>query len=245
MQKVELVVTKPFRAASSFNLLSLSLFLLMEMMVFLSCHGNTPASPVIKFESPGIKKVLVLPFKDMSRLYGENVSLRSPISGKVFVTDAVHNGAEDLMTRLLVNGVSNLAAYDLIPPEQAEGIMGLNKEKDLNIQDEKSQVPLIGRQLRADVVLVGHLYRFRERVGGKYAADSPASVGFEINMVDTGSGKLIWTGYFDETQQSLSENLFLIGTFFKRGGTWVTAEKMAADALDEMLQKMPLPRLNP
>jgi hypothetical protein len=245
MQKFQLIATNPLRIVSIFNHILLSLCLLIEIIIFSGCRGTAPQPPVVEFDSPGIKKVLVLPFKNMSQLYGENASLRSPISGKVFVTDKVQDGAEDLMTRLLINGISNLAPYELIPPEQAEGISVSNQIKKPIKQDEKKQIPLIGRHLGADVVLVGHLYRFKERVGSKYAIDSPASVGFDINMVDTRNGKLIWSGYFDETQQSLSENLFLIGTFFKRGGTWVTAKQMASEALDDLVQDMPLPHLDP
>ena len=245
MQKFELVVTKAFRFASSLNFFLLSFCLCLQLAWIFGCRSTTAQPPVVEFDSPGIKKVLVLPFKNMSNVYGENVSIRSPISGKVIVTGRVHPSAGDLMTRLLVSGIGNLTEYDLIPPEQAEGITGVNKDNYLNIHDEKAKIPLIGKQLHADVVLVGHLYRFRERVGGRYAVDSPASVGFDVNMIDTRTGKLIWSGHFDETQQSLSENLFLIGTFFKRGGTWITAEQMATDALDQLVQEMPLPNLNP
>jgi hypothetical protein len=36
----------------------------------------------------------------------------------------------------------------------------------------------------ADALMVGHVYRFRERVGGGLSAESPASVAFDIYLVD-------------------------------------------------------------
>jgi hypothetical protein len=53
----------------------------------------------------------------------------------------------------------------------------------------------------------------------------------------------LWIGHFDETQRSLSENLFNIGEFLKRKGAWVTVNKMAVSALEDMLQT--LVTLNP
>lgn len=97
----------------------------------------------------------------------------------------------------------------------------------------------IGRALYADAVLVGHVYRFKDRVGTRYSVDSPASVAFDIHLVDVSNGSMLWVGHFDETQRSLFENLFKIGTFLRRKGTWITAEEMAVSGLEDVLQALP------
>jgi len=53
----------------------------------------------------------------------------------------------------------------------------------------------------------------------------------------------LWTGRFDETQGTLFENLFKIGAFLKRKGAWVTVDKMAVSALEDMLKTLVI--LNP
>lgn len=238
-------------AKSSHTLISIKFYLITHLLnlgmvvVLVGCHSAAQQRPVVEFDTPGIKQVLVLPFKSMPSIFGENISVRSPISDKIFVTGSVSQGAESLLSDSLLDYVSSLEYYQVIPPEKAEDVIELNREGDLKIQNERHKVTEAGRKLGADVVLVGYLYRFKERIGTNYAVDSPASVAFDINMISTHNGELLWSADFDETQQSLSENLFLIGTFIKRRGIWVTAEQMATMALDELFENMPKPRLEP
>jgi len=55
---------------------------------------STPASSV---------KLLALPFKNMSLIYGENVNVRSLLSGKVFLTGEVIDSAEDILIECLIS----------------------------------------------------------------------------------------------------------------------------------------------
>ena len=79
---------------------------------------------------------------------------------------------------------------------------------------EAAFVAEAGRKLGADAVMVGHIYRFVDRVGGKYAAESPASVAFDLHIVRTADARVLWTGVFDETQKPLTDNLFNISYNF-------------------------------
>jgi hypothetical protein len=45
--------------------------------------------------------------------------------------------------------------------------------------------------------------------------------------VDARRGDVIWTARFDETQKSLSENIFAIGDIGKRGIRWLSADQLA------------------
>jgi hypothetical protein len=65
----------------------------------------------------------------------------------------------------------------------------------------------LGKEVKADVVIFGEVHRFRERVGTEYGASEPASVSFDLGIVDVESGKTLWQGSFSETQESLSANL--------------------------------------
>jgi hypothetical protein len=98
-----------------------------------------------------------------------------------------------------------------------------------------------GRALDADAVLVGHIYRYIERVGGNLSVESPASVAFDLHLVRTSDGHVLWTGYFDETQKTLMEDMFDIGSFFQREGKWVTAEQMASTGLHNIMETFKTP----
>jgi hypothetical protein len=96
-----------------------------------------------------------------------------------------------------------------------------------------------GRDLGADAVIVGHLYRFRERIGTQYSVEVPASVAFDIHLIGVRDGRLLWSGKFDETQQSLFEDLYQLGTFLSRRGRWITAQELAVSGLEGVLETFP------
>jgi hypothetical protein len=61
---------------------------------------------------------------------------------------------------------------------------------------------------------------------------------FELHFIDVKRPGVAWSGYYAETQKSLSENLLDVGRFFKRGSKWTTAEEMAGVGLAELLDEM-------
>ncbi|KPK18505.1 MAG: hypothetical protein AMK69_24810, partial [Nitrospira bacterium SG8_3] len=92
----------------------------------------------------------------------------------------------------------------------------------------------------ADALLVGNLYRWRERVGSDRGVDVPASVAFEISLIRPEDGAVLWRERFDKTQKSLSENLLEWNTFVRGRGRWMTAEELAELGLEDMLSRMPI-----
>jgi hypothetical protein len=77
------------------------------------------------------------------------------------------------------------------------------------------------------------VYRYEERVGGNFGAEKPAGVGFHMHLMENKVLKRVFT--FDEDQQALSENLFNIGKFFRRGAKWLTVEELSRDAINQGL----------
>ncbi len=208
------------------------------ILLLSACKSDViiPETPIAK---SGIEKLLILPFKDLSSLYGKNVSVRCPLCGNVFSTGDVGIVAVDVLTDRLISIIKSSKDFELIPPGQAQGPMSLLLSADKKELSERDILVKIGRALYADAVLVGHVYRFKDRVGMMYSVDSPASVAFDIHLIDVSNGSMLWVGHFDETQRSLSENLFKIGTFLRRKGSWITAEEMAASGLEDVLRTFP------
>ena len=95
-----------------------------------------------------------------------------------------------------------------------------------------------GRQ-GADAVLCAYVYAFRNRVGNAYGVETPAMVSFEMNLVSTATGRIVWRRDFTETQKTLNENLLHLGKFLQRKGRWVTAEEMATQAIEDLLASLP------
>lgn len=80
------------------------------------------------------------------------------------------------------------------------------------------------------------VYRFQERRGSNIAVDNPASTGFHAHLYK--GGALVKTAVFDETQQPLSENVLKFGTFLKRGGKWVTVDKLAQEGVEKVVDEL-------
>jgi hypothetical protein len=89
----------------------------------------------------------------------------------------------------------------------------------------------LGEAVYADAVLTGRVQRYRERVGDEWGARSPASVAFVLDLIDVRRGDVIWSATFDETQKSLSENIFAFGDIRERGVRWLSADQLAQDGV--------------
>jgi len=182
-----------------------------------------------------------LPFQDMVWLHGTNVNVRNPLTGKVFMTGPASEGADRLLTDLLVDALQKQTAFQTIPSREAVAVMDALKSEGDSQRSPLKMLAQTGHMLNADMVIQGYLYRFKNRVGANYSAESAASVAFDVYLIDCVQQKLVWYGYFDQTQQALTDDLRFIGSFFQRGGRWVTAEEMATTAMDDMFKDFKQP----
>ena len=163
-----------------------------------------------------------------------------PICGGVYGRGNLAPGARDTMTRLLQQKMDPSGAFRVIPSERVEEV--LSKVEKASLKEKPAQAALgIGKELGADFVMIGFVFRFEERVGSTMGVEKPASVGFDIHLLRLRDGKVVWTGKFDETQRPLSEDMRKIGSFLRRGAIWVTAQELASDGMSEMLKKLPEP----
>ena len=211
------------------------------IILFFVLACQTPLKETQPVTSPyRFDTLLVMPFKDMSSIYGENVSARCAICAKVFVTGKVKKSADLFLTDRLFELLKQREHIRLIPPGQAQGVLArILSESERELKDLELIIE-IGRALGADAVLAGHVYRFRERIGTPYAAETPASVTFDLDLIRVDDGRVMWESHFKETQQTLTNNLFDLGKFLKRKGKWITAEEMAVSGLEEILKTFPV-----
>jgi len=110
--------------------------------------------------------------------------------------------------------------------------------------DDRRDTPLslsqkVGKLLGANLMTVGTVWKYRERVGGAGAVSSPASVAFALHLVDVESGKVLWSKSFVQTQRSLSENILNAKAFFEQGAKWLTADELASFGVKEILKEFP------
>jgi len=97
----------------------------------------------------------------------------------------------------------------------------------------------LGRELNANYVMVGILFRFEERVGSSLGVEKPASVAFDLHLYRLRDGKRVWDGDFDETQKPLFDDLLKTGSFLRRKAKWLTAADLTEVGMEETLRKFP------
>jgi len=207
----------------------------------LACQQTTVNVSEVPAGTLKINTILVLSFKELSDLSNDRSDIRSPVSGRVFVSGEVAGYASDLLTDHLVAWLRTHTRYTIITsgaPQIAGSVLSATGGTVMLNREELNR---LGQQMGADAVLLNYVYRFKERVGKGFSAASPASVAFDMHLIRVMDGRLIWSANFDETQQSLGQNLYQLGSFISRGGRWITAEEMADTGLKKILEKFPKP----
>lgn len=109
--------------------------------------------------------------------------------------------------------------------------------------DTPSDVPVIQMardRFGADVVVMGTVYRWRERGGQAMGSLTPASVGFEVKTFTSADGKLFRGLIFDHTQVALSENALTAAQYPGGGTRWLSAEELARWGASQVVQTLPI-----
>jgi hypothetical protein len=161
-----------------------------------------------------------------------------PVCKGLHQSGSVLPGSQNTMTRLLYEKMDVNGTFNIVPLEKVQEALPQSKQDQFDQRPIPSSV-LFGRELNVEFVFLGYLFRFEERVGSPLGVDKPASVGFDLHLVRVRDSKVVWTGKFDETQRPLSDDLLKIGSFFRRGAKWLTAEELASAGMGEVLRGLP------
>jgi hypothetical protein len=185
-----------------------------------ACQALRPRPSEEERSLPGLESVVVLGFQ-------------AAVSDSRVSAEVVNK-----MTANLFEEVQKKGGYKLISPGKARGVYSSLISSDAeHAQFEMFQK--IGQAFSADALLIGYLYRWRERIGSEHGVDVPASVAFDLSLIKPEDGAILWREKFDKTQKSLSENLLEWNTFVRGRGRWMTAEELAVLGLEDMVSRMP------
>ena len=179
--------------------------------------GPRPVVAEQPFHVPtaSLGRVAVMPFYPTPEL-GRGLPPGTPIGAadaadlvSAFVTDALRG-----------QGFAVVAPSDLLAAFVAQG-------RALPRLDPREAGALAAREFGASAVLLGKVYRYREREGQAYGAQRPASVGYEMTLFEAPGGRRLWTSRFDETQQPITADVFNVQRYPGGGRRWLTAAELA------------------
>ncbi len=199
------------------------------------CFWQASQNPPQKL--PPLRKIAVLP---MDRASTKPASERPTcnIGGQSLYSSAyVTPEAAQKVTDILYSLILKDKRFKPVSQGQCMGLLNDILQRKVNPSELKI-LKAFGKDLDADAILYGKLYRFRERVGSEYAVKSPASVAFSLILVRVSDGRVLWRYSFDETQQALTENLFNWKFYRSEGMRWVTAEELAAYGLKKAVEEL-------
>ena len=185
-----------------------------------------------------LRKVAVLPFLIIRPQTGGERMVRGLWGEFFFRAGYVPSMAGSELTTIFYRKLIQLERCEIIPIWKIEVVIERTKHIDFR-RDPLGVAVYMGGELDAYAVVIGGVYRFEQRLGSALGVEKPASVAFDTHLVRVKDKKVIWSGRFDETQHSLSENLLKASTFIKGGGHWVTVEKLTAIGVASILRTFP------
>lgn len=191
-------------------------------------------------DETAFRRVAVVPFQ---RVMPEDPSIKTvscPISGKIFMTCKPLGDveAEKVVEKIFLRKLEDRRRLMIIPTGRTGGVYKRISADSFKV-NQLGILQKVGRELEADGVIMGYVYRYRERKGYPYSVEKPASVAFGIYLIRVSDGTLVWKGIFDRTQGSLLENILQVSYFFKQGGKWLTAEELSEVGVDKILETFP------
>ena len=201
----------------------------------------SPATQAAEENMEGSKapvRIGVISFQPLIPEDGLGTTVICPLCSTGYSSGRILKGAEKIVEGIFVEKLRELKEVQIIPPDKVQSVYK-------RISSESLKKPLlevlkkVGSELGADVLALGYIYRYSERVGYDYSSERPASVAFEIYMIKPSDGSTIWRGIFDKTQKSLMEDLFQISSFYKGGGKWLTAEELSKQGMNEIFETFP------
>ena len=163
--------------------------------------------------------------------------LSKPLDQMVVDYRGLPDGSDVIMNRLVSQALAkrypdSMIAFDTVT-ETYEKIM-----HDPTLDTPRKLAVRLGEKVDADIILVGTIWRFRQKGTLEGVPDSPSSVGFALYLVDVKNGMRLWRGSFDGTQKALTEDVLGGVKQIGMGLRWLTAEELAQHGIKSLLLKL-------
>jgi hypothetical protein len=191
--------------------------------------------PFTTLATPQVRDVVDQAFTMPSGARRSDIAIAVPPNTDQLVreTVTVPASAGDTVTQLLWSRLRARQGVTVLAPSEAANILASQS----TTQSPAGQLPAVAvaKQLKADASLIGQVLMYQERVGGRFGASPPATVGFEAKVI-AADGQVLWVGNYYERQRPMIEDVM---GFIQRRGMFVTAEELATYGVEHLLLEFP------
>jgi len=188
------------------------------------------------------KRIAVAPFLVGHRQPNMDESLDDTLScpiNQICVDDpTIQPNAGELMQRLVYSVLRGRYDQHVVPIDQVQDAytgLRLDGAKD----SPRTLARRMGESLSADLLMVGTVWRYRDRGAIEGFPDRPASVAFALYLVDAESGRRLWRGVFDLAQEFALGDLARFTDRIRMGLKWLSADELARHGVKEVFRPFP------
>jgi hypothetical protein len=201
--------------------------LALILLATLAACGSGETAPKEKIEQPIGQPIGLLAVLPIQR---ELLADATDPSGRPLLEP----GAESAVTAAVYDALATTSNWRFVADQTVSGVV--RRFQSSTPIAERAEA--LGKAVNADGVLYGKVWRFQERVGADYGAKYPASVAFDLHLLSVATGKTVWSGTFDQTQQQLSSNMLNFWQFWEGGAKFFTVREFTLLGAKRLVQDM-------
>jgi len=185
------------------------------------------------------EKIGVMPFFKGRRSADTGESVICPVCELSFRSENIKDGADRAITSNVQEALERRYKDKVIALDEVSRVYQEIPRDDTK-DTPRSLAQKAGDALGADLMIVGTVWRYRDRIRDPMGPERGASVAFDMYLIEVSSGKTVWKKRFDETQRPLTEDIRGAKVLIKKGARWLSADELARYGVEEVMKKFPL-----
>ena len=165
-------------------------------------------------------------------------TLSCPIDQICVADTTIPSDAAAMMMRFIQTALKSRFDKHVVPIDQVQAAYA---EIRLNSAEDSARTLALqlGQSLSSDLVVICTVWRFRDRGAIEGFPDKPASVAFALYLVAPETGRQLWRGVFDQTQEFALQDMGKFTERIKMGLKWLSADQLAQHGVKEVFRTFP------
>lgn len=217
----------------------------MVAVIFILSAASVGYSQEEKAVAPvfnAASKIAIIPFfkgkLDINSDEPEDKLLTCSIEQLCYISEDIRMGADQKLTSFTQTALTERLGSQILPKDFVAG--AISKITPFHSEATPKSIAIeTGKSLGADFVIVGSVWRYRNRVSARGSSDQPTSVAFVVYLLDVTNGNTIWKNSYIKSQTALTDDISNLAAVIKGGIKWLNADELAQLGVDEVFKEFP------